>query len=555
MNAPVPKHGRNILRKLKFCIIVVLLATLALGTTGFMIYFRGLFAKNLLGGVAVVTDSINEKLKTRESEFAARQRALESDYLARLNHDIAILQQTAPNALWNVEQESAELIINAFLEKEEITAIRVDDETGKLFAAMLKQGGQIQSARDDTNFRPQGKLLSADLTKSGKKIGTVRLYYSEAPLQRQLATVASDLDRFRKENQSLVASIEQNLGATIESQASRILLLRFVEMVAVFAMITVTLTLFIRFKVVKPLGAMLNALTESSDTMQVAAHQVANEAGVVAEVTSREAASIEETSATVEELSSMTQRNAEHAHETDRLMNETRATVDETNRSMRSLFDSIQEIRKSSAETSKIVNTIEAISFQTNLLALNAAVEAARAGEHGAGFAVVADEVRSLARRAAEAAKETSSLIENTNRQVAGAGTLVEDSRQRFDAVNERIQRSSNYVAEIAHASAEQARGIEQLKSAIGEIDKVIQQTVTSADHSAAASQQMSAQSQEMNNVMEDLRLLVGLQRSALLEKGRPEQPMNGVAHSPRHFSAHTGGSGVRSVPEPVATH
>lgn len=523
------KAGKNILRKLKLCIILVLLGALALGTAGFMVYFRGLFAKNLLGGVAAATDTINDKLKTRESEFAARRRNVETDYLARLNHDLGVLQQTIPNALWNVEQESAELIIKAFLEKDEINAIRVDDETGKLFAALQKQGGQSRTIKDELSFRPEGRVLAAELNKSGKKIGAVRLYYSEVPLQRQLALVDTDLERFRKENHALVESINASLNSAIETQASSILLLRAFEMIAVFALITVTLTLFIRFNVMKPLTAMLNALTDNSETMQSAAHQVATEASVVAEVTSREAASIEETSATVEELSSMTQRNADHARETDRLMSETRTTVDQTNRSMQSLFTSIQEIRRSSAETSKIVNTIEAISFQTNLLALNAAVEAARAGEHGAGFAVVADEVRSLARRAAEAAKETSSLIENTNNQVEDAGQLVETSRQHFDAVNERITRSSSYVAEIAHASAEQARGIEQLKVAIGEIDKVIQQTVTSADHSAAASQQMSSQSQEMNNVMEDLRILVGIFRDSRNTTKQAQQP----AHAP----------------------
>jgi hypothetical protein len=205
----------------------------------------------------------------------------------------------------------------------------------------------------------------------------------------------------------------------------------------------------------------------------------------------------------------MTQRNAGHARETDRLMGETRATVTQAGASMRSLFDSIQEIKQSSAATSKIIGTIDEISFQTNILALNAAVEAARAGEHGAGFAVVADEVRTLAHHAAEAAKNTAALIESTNRQVIQAAALVEQTRQQFEDVNGRVSQSSGFVSQIAEASAEQARGIDQLNVAISEIDKVVQQTVASAEHSAAAAGQMSAQSHETSLVIEQLRALV----------------------------------------------
>jgi methyl-accepting chemotaxis protein len=298
--------------------------------------------------------------------------------------------------------------------------------------------------------------------------------------------------------------------------------LRVIEMVAVFLISIVTLSLFIRFNVVKPLRVMLASLGEGSAQIESAATQVSSGAEHLAEGTAKEAAAIEGTSSTVEELTSTTQRNAQHANQTERLTRETKTTVEEAGRAMRSLFDSIQEIKTSSAATSKIIKTIDEISFQTNILALNAAVEAARAGEHGAGFAVVADEVRTLARRAADAAKDTSQLIENTNRQISQAAGLVEATRTGFDQVMTRVEKTNSYVSEIASASTEQARGLEQLNSNLTEIDQVVQDTVANAEESAAAAQEMCAQTTQMNEVIRDLRLLIGI-KDGLIQSSHPE--------------------------------
>ena len=311
-------------------------------------------------------------------------------------------------------------------------------------------------------------------------------------------------------------AIDQAIEDSLRAHSQRLLLFRVIETAAILTLLVLAFAAFVRLRLVKPLAGMLDTLTAGSEQIKSATAEVAQGSEVLATATSHEAASIEETSSTVEELASMTQRNAEHARETDRLMRETRATVTQAGTSMRSLFDSIQEIKRSSAATSKIIGTIDEISFQTNLLALNAAVEAARAGEHGAGFAVVADEVRTLAHHAAEAAKSTAALIESTNRQVVQAAALVEQTRQQFEDVNGRVSQSSGFVSQIAEASAEQARGIDQLNVAINEIDKVVQQTVASAEHSAAAAGQMSAQSHETSLVIEQLRALVNAHARAV---------------------------------------
>jgi hypothetical protein len=502
---------KNILRTLQISIVLVLLASLGLGTVGFMSYFRGFFAQRLLSGVASATDQVNVELKAREAEFAGRKRTAAEEFQAGLRSDLGILQQTVPGTLWNVEPEAAQAILKAFLEKAEISAVRVDDDAGKLFAGLQKRNGKVvvmSGAKDST---PEGKSVSAELSRENKRLGTVQLYYDETSLREHFTQTDADLQRFRQENDHLVTSINGSLASTIASQANNILLLRCVEMATVFLVTGATLIMFIRFRLARPLNQRLANVSQSSKSIHEAAAQVADNAGHMAEETSREAAGIEEISATVEELASTTKSNAQHAKASDALMVSTRLTADQASESMRSLTKAMAEIQKSSTDILKIVKTIQEISFQTNLLALNAAVEAARAGERGAGFAVVADEVRSLARRAASAADETSSLIDNTQKHVASAAGLVQETHQRFANVNSQITQSSGLVSQIARSSDEQAHGISQLSAAITSIDKAVQGSAAASQEMAAAATQMRALTENVDNTVTELRALTGL--------------------------------------------
>jgi methyl-accepting chemotaxis protein len=463
-------------------------------------------------GLKVVSDSLDQNLQVREKEFSARKQNLKTEQLTRLQHDIVILQQSLLGPLWNLENETAEAIIKAFLEKSEIAAIRVGDESGNLFVALQKKNGQIAVVKKDTDFSPAGTPLNATITKAEKQVGTIQLFYLEEALKDQMNLVDNDLKQFQQENAAMVASIDRSTKATVQAQTNQILVIRGIEVGAIFIVILVALGWFIRTNLKNPLREMLLSLTEGSSQIQSASMQIATEAGHLAEGTASQAASIEETSSTIEEISSMVQNNAQNAQTADSLMGETRTTVEQANTSMQRLYDSIQAANQSSLETSKIIKTIDEIAFQTNLLALNAAVEAARAGEAGAGFAVVADEVRSLARRAAEAARSTSQLIEDTNRKIADGTALVDETRKSFENVHARVSQSSSLISQIATASNEQARGVEQLNNAISSIDKVVQESVASSEQSAAAAQQMSAQSTEINHTLGELRLLVGVQ-------------------------------------------
>ena len=271
-------------------------------------------------------------------------------------------------------------------------------------------------------------------------------------------------------------------------------------------------------------------ISTSSNNTQFA-RQIQSSAQSLAEGASHQASSLEETAASLEEISSMTRRNAEAAGEAKKISAVARTTADTGAGRMQDMQTAMAGIKAASDDITKILKTIDEIAFQTNILALNAAVEAARAGEAGAGFAVVAGEVRALAQRSAQAAKETAAKIEDSaNRSRQGVEISSEVARN-FETIQQQIRQLDAIVAEIAIASTEQSTGLGQLNAAVSELDRVVQQNAATAEESAAAAAELGNQVGNVSTVVGDLLSNAGGKRRNDV-KGRPGEPMIGGCRS-----------------------
>jgi methyl-accepting chemotaxis protein len=206
----------------------------------------------------------------------------------------------------------------------------------------------------------------------------------------------------------------------------------------------------------------------------------------------------------------MTRKNADDSKAAADLMVETSRVVEEANRTLVHMEASMQDINASSDKVGKIIKVIDEIAFQTNILALNAAVEAARAGEAGMGFAVVADEVRTLAQRSAQAAKDTAALIEESIGKSSEGRTNLEQVSKAIRAITERATKAKNLVDDVHVGSNEQARGIDQISTAINQMESVTQTSAASAEEAASAAEELSAQAAALTQVVQDLEQLVG---------------------------------------------
>jgi len=293
--------------------------------------------------------------------------------------------------------------------------------------------------------------------------------------------------------------------------------------------------------VTHPLNRIIESLDKGAAQVTTASGQIFSASHSLAEGASEQASSIEEASSSLVEISSMTKRNAENAGLANKLMKGADQVVGNANASMTELTTSMVEISRASEKTQHIVKTIDEIAFQTNLLALNAAVEAARAGEAGAGFAVVADEVRNLAMRAAEAAKDTADLIEGTVKKVKDGGDIVARTNEDFSVVAKSAAKVARLIGEIAAASNEQTEGIDQVATAVTEMDRVVQQNAANAEESASASREMNAQAEQLKTMVTEL---VALVHGAGDQKNGPQRSADHLTEKMPHHGRSTTSEG-----------
>jgi len=281
----------------------------------------------------------------------------------------------------------------------------------------------------------------------------------------------------------------------------------------VCVVLALTLAIFISRSITRSITRIADTLVTGAEQTAAAASQVSSASQTLAAGASQQAASLEETSSSLEEMSSMTKRNADNAQKANELAREANQTAALGATDMQSMAAAMSDIKASSDDIAKIIKTIDEIAFQTNILALNAAVEAARAGEAGMGFAVVAEEVRTLAQRSAVASKETAAKIETAIVKTALGVRLTEKVSQTLQSIVVQAGKVDQLAAEVATASKEQLQGITQVNIAVSEIDKVTQSNAASAEESASAAEEMSAQTEALQGTVADLLALVNGQK------------------------------------------
>ena len=305
----------------------------------------------------------------------------------------------------------------------------------------------------------------------------------------------------------------------LDASMRRVYCLIAIGLVVAVLIASVVVIQQINHSVIRPVNHMVTRLTAGSQALTSASAEVSSASQALADGSSTQAASLEETSASLEEIASMTRQNSDNANQANSTAHQASSLAETGVDAMKKMQEAIARIQTSAVETAKIIKTIDEIAFQTNLLALNAAVEAARAGEAGKGFAVVAEEVRNLARRSAEAAKTTADLIEGSQQNAEAGVTVTAEVAKNLADIKENTGKVAALIAEIAAASKEQTQGIDQLNTAVADMDKIVQQNAANAGESANASEKLSGQADELNSMVAELTTIVSGNRTPHPEK------------------------------------
>lgn len=437
--------------------------------------------------------------------------------MTRINHSIenAIHYTNNVSSLKDLKSEMQDVLINV----REMVLAPTAEMASEEKANIDRSVGVINAALDNIQVTGQSAALWSSLRNDWEKHQEIvgRIYANTIAGNKDMAfrILTEECNPTRVEESRLIANVVKNeeadlQGAMFDARTSfeRAWWTSFIS-----AIVGISLGIILAVAIVSRLNRTLStsiaSLRERSEDVSRIAAQLASGADELASGATEQASSLEETSSALEEMASMTRQNADNAEQTKTTTSNTLNLITSGSDTVGGVIDAMREIDTSSEKISEIIQTIEEIAFQTNLLALNAAVEAARAGDAGKGFAVVADEVRSLAIRSSEAAKSTSELIRGSVEKVQTGSAQVNELAESFEQIQSESRNVGRLVDEISSATREQALGVDQVNTAVAQMDKVTQSNAATAEESAAAANDLSEQSNSLNELVNGLARVV----------------------------------------------
>ncbi len=442
---------------------------------------------------------VTEYTRKMEKSVEEQGKIQGKSFMDALAVNAEIVAGVSAEYLYNMEEGRLKTSLRYLINIPEIQAVKVLDANDRPFVAIWKapEISMGEAIPKKLNF-DENQSFQADAYYEEEKMGKIRIYYTDA-------LMIKNLRRLTEKGRAEISAFQKVLNKRIY----KALLVQTAAIIIIVTVLIIAISVCLRIIAIRPVKQIIEVLEVSSEKFGRAFGSILAGSQLLARRTSEQTTAIDEITSSMRENFGMLTQNAENANQVSHFVEQVNRLFENASSSMTELTRSMEDISKASQETYKIVKTIDGIAFQTNLLALNAAIESARAGQAGAGFAVVADEIRRLAMRVSVEAKNTSALIEDTVSQIRNGATLLTKTNETFKELAGRSTEISGLIREIASASDEQTRRLEQINNATVKINRITRENAASAKESADSALEMSVQTDQVKAIVVNLNTII----------------------------------------------